>query len=92
MNTSSPEGGNRTRRFTWSAPIERIGVQVLHLGAIVVIAAFIFVLALRGELDHASVTALYGGILGHLGTSASQKLSARSTDGVPFSRRDDADS
>lgn len=85
--------GVKHRRFTWSAPIERLGVQVLHLGAITVIAAFIFVLALRGDLDHASVTALYGGILGHLGTSASQKLSARSSDvAAPRVRADDNDS
>lgn len=70
----------KLRTTYWSAPKERVIMQSIHWGVVIVVTAFIFVLALLGKLDKASVTALYGGILGHVGTSASQKLSARSSD------------
>ena len=74
-----PHLPERRQKF-WSAPRERVYMQLIHWGVVVTIGAFIFILALRHELDHASVTALYGGILGHVGTAASQKFSSRSSD------------
>lgn len=68
------------RRTYWSAPRERVILQLIHWGVVVIVTGFIFVLAIRHDLDKASVTALYGGILGHVGTSASQKLSQRGSD------------
>lgn len=82
--------GPQHRRFRWSAPAERLGIQAMHLGTILLVCIFIFVLALYGELDHASVTALYGGVLGHLGTSASQRFSSRATDLESTVRSSDA--
>lgn len=68
------------RSHFWSAPRERIYMQLIHWGVILFVVVAVFVLALRGDLDKASVTALYGSVLGHAATAASQKLSARSTD------------
>lgn len=75
--TTGPENG---KRKVWSAPKERVTLQLIHWGVVMLVATFIFALAWQGALDKASVTALYGGILGHAGTSASQKMSSRSTD------------
>lgn len=77
MDSSSPQV---PQRRAWSAPSERIVVQVIHWFIVLVVALLVFVLAINNDLDHASVTALYGAILGHAGTAASQKLSSRSTD------------
>lgn len=64
----------------WSAPGERIAVQIIHWGVVVLVAVAVLILRLYNQLDNASVTALYGTILGHAGTSASQKLGTRSSD------------
>lgn len=74
--------GKAGKRRVWSAPRERIIISVIHWGVVMLVAVFIFVLALRGDLDKASVTALYGGILGHAATAASHKLSSRAGDSV----------
>lgn len=68
------------RQHYWSAPRERVIIQGLHWGVVVLVVVAVFVLALRGDLDKASVTALYGSVLGHAATAASQKLASRSTD------------
>lgn len=75
------------RKQTWSAPKERVIMQSIHWGIVALVVISILVLALRGDLDKASVTALYGAVLGHAGTSASQKLSARSSDPHPDDAR-----
>lgn len=64
----------------WSAPRERVIVQLIHWGVVLVVVIATTLLALSNELDHASVTALFGTVLGHAGTAAAQKVSQRSTD------------
>ena len=70
----------RSRVNRWTAPNERIIVQVIHWFVVLVVVIAILVLALQHDLDRASITALYGGVLGHAGTAASQKLSSRHSD------------
>lgn len=55
-------------------------MQMIHWGIVLIVVIAVTLLALRGQLDHASVTALFGTVLGHVGTSASQKISSRSSD------------
>lgn len=69
------------RRSTfWSAPRERIYVQVIHWTVVIVVVIATFVLALRGDLDRASVTAIFGTVVGHAGTAAVNRATTRSTD------------
>lgn len=57
---------------------ERIVVQSIHWGVAVLIILAVVLLNLDGRLSDASTTALLGTVLGHVGTSAAQKLSTRS--------------
>ena len=70
-----PKGPRRRRYIT--AGYERLVNQLIHWCVAIIIATFIFILAVRSDLDHASVTALYGAILGHVGTAAVQRQNAR---------------
>lgn len=78
MSTSSPE---RSTPPVYPNGRERITIQLIHWGIVLVVILAIALLAWDGHLDRASVTALYGAVLGHVGTSASQKLQTRSGDG-----------
>lgn len=77
MSISSPSLSDST----YPTGRERIIVQVIHWGIVLVVIVAIAILAVMGHLDRASVTALYGAVLGHVGTSASQKLQSRSGGG-----------
>jgi hypothetical protein len=61
----------------WSGPRERITVQIIHWAVVLLVVIATTILAMRNDLDKASVTALFGTVLGHAGTAASQKLSSR---------------
>jgi hypothetical protein len=70
---------SRRRYMTQS---ERITIQLIHWLIVLVVIVATTILALKNQLDHASVTALFGTVLGHAGTAASQKLGERSADRV----------
>ena len=56
---------------------ERIVIQCIHWAVVLVVVVSVTILAFRGDLDKASATAIFGTVVGHAGTSASQKLQAR---------------
>lgn len=58
----------------------RIIMACVHWGVVVLVIIAITVLRFRQELDNASVTALFGIILGHAGTVIGQRSSSRATD------------
>lgn len=60
---------------------ERIIIQVIHWGVVLVVVIATTLLAIDGRLDKASTTALFGTVLGHVGTSAATKLQARGRTG-----------
>jgi hypothetical protein len=78
MDTTTPPAGHSRYPNTQ----ERVLVQSIHWGIVLCIIIAVTLLAVRGQLDHASTTALFGTILGHAGTAASQKLQARSGPGA----------
>lgn len=65
----------------FSSSKERVIIQLVHWGVVVLVIITVGVLNLEGHLGDASVTALLGTALGHVGTSAAQKLSSRSQAG-----------
>ena len=77
MAISSPT----TTSSSYPTGRERIVVQLIHWGIVLIVIIAIALLAMLNHLDRASVTALYGAVLGHVGTSASQKLQSRGSDG-----------
>ena len=77
MDTTTPTPASHSR---YPNTQERVLVQSIHWGIVLCIIIAVTILALRGQLDHASTTALFGTILGHAGTAASQKLQSRSGD------------
>ena len=63
---------------------ERIIITLVHWGVVVLVVVATTILSLRGQLDHASTTALFGTVLGHAGTSVTQRLAmSRITDTTP---------
>jgi hypothetical protein len=76
---TAPHLPERRSQF-WSAPRERIYIQIIHWSVIVIVATFTFVLAMSNDLDRASVTAIFGTIVGHVGTAAVNKAASRSSD------------
>ena len=66
-------------------------MQGIHWGVVIIVVIAVFILSLRGDIDKASVTALYGLVLGHAGSAASQKLGTRSTDSPATSNATKAD-
>lgn len=60
---------------------ERIIIQSIHWGIVLCVIVAVVVLNLLGHLSDSSATALLGTSLGHVGTSAAQKLSSRSNSG-----------
>lgn len=76
----APDGSKRRRIVVEGATV----ASVLNFVTVALALVFVFVLALRGELDQSSVTALYGGAIGHtLATAGQRRVSSR--------RYDDAD-
>lgn len=81
METGQPiERRRAPSSHKWTAPRERLAVQLIHWTIVLVVVLCVLVLALRGVLSESAVTAIYGTIVGHVGTSAQTKLSARSSD------------
>jgi hypothetical protein len=62
--------------------IEGVTIQIaLNFLTVAIALVFVFVLALRGELAQSSVTALYGGAIGHtLATAGTKRTSGRRED------------
>lgn len=49
-------------------------LALIHWTVVLIVAIIVGALAWDNRLDHASVTALYGTILGHAGTSAAHAV------------------
>lgn len=62
----------------FSSSRERVIIQSIHWSVVVLVVIAVVILSLEGHLSDSSATALLGTILGHVGTSAAQKLSSRS--------------
>lgn len=77
------EPGKQTerRRNYWSAANERVIIQAIHWGVVVIAILAITFLAATNHLDKATTGSLFGIVLGHTGTAAATKLSSRRTDG-----------
>ena len=76
-----PAGGQDNSEGDFSSPRERIILQGIHWGIVALIIVAVFTLTYTHRLTDASATALLGTTLGHVGTSASQKLSSRKPGG-----------
>lgn len=64
----------------WSNTKERVTIQLIHWIVVIIVIAATTALAFRHDIDKASVTALFGTALGHVGTVTAQKLSSRGDD------------
>ena len=68
------------RKVTY-ASYERLLNQIIHWTVVLIICTFVFILRLRSAIDTASVTALFGTVLGHLGLASIHRSGdRRSTD------------
>lgn len=75
MSTSAPP----MDRTKYPDSRERVITQLIHWGVVIIVVVSVTILALLGHLDRSSTTALFGTVLGHAGTAASQKLQSRSS-------------
>lgn len=77
----SPLASETPTRNPWSSAKERVAIQLVHWLVVVIVVFATTLLAFRHDIDSASVTALFGTVLGHVGTVTSQKMSSRGDDG-----------
>jgi hypothetical protein len=79
MIVPSPDGKTKRRIYIEGVTVAMAFSFVTAMTAL----TFVFVLAIRHDLDAQSVTALFGGLIGHVLGVASQRRTSgsRSTDG-----------
>lgn len=67
----------RRDEHRWTAPNERLATVAMLIFLLLSVVVSVTVLAVSHDLDHASVTAILGGIGGGAGAALTHKMSSR---------------